>query len=500
VARNERHGGVFGDLRFWLYRELIAFVEWVSFRRQPFIPMVPPGEGSVAYRPYAESFPELPLPGLFDPQTFPADERAKPRLRRIRLTTILLAVARGICPKRTRQVPDDEAAFLRVVWPSFFQRAWPHPPRPLEGLEAGDLIAELAVRGPFASYLRREASGGYEIDMSWMRAYPPANGFVAPGGRAVLAADGGRLRTVDVDSSQAALLAAMNEDLMTFRHNISLHLAMMTPAALATTNHLPPRHPVRRLLHHCMHTVLIGNREIAEAQLSGRHGFSVRIFSHDHQVLTQMAGDRLSRFDFWDFEPPTQFARRGTAQTPFAYPYRDNILQMWAETHSYVDSYLRLYYADDAALGQDREVAEWLSAFDALITNGLKVPADLTVDWLTRLCATLIHVSTVEHDYLNNVSWNYSPLGWLVPTVVPEGGERMDRRRAFELVATLIATWKPYNMLLTTDVPSLALDEPAREVMQHWIDRLAQIQDKMVGDSVDERLSYPANFNPSVSG
>jgi hypothetical protein len=174
---------------------------------------------------------------------------------------------------------------------------------------------------------------------------------------------------------------------------------------------------------------------------------------------------------------------------------------MWAETQSYVESYLGLYYADDAALRRDGEVAAWLTAFDGFITNGLKIPADgMRIDWLTRLCATLIHVSTVEHDYLNNVSWNYSPLGWLVPTVVPEGGERMDRRRAFDLVATLIATWKPYNMLLTTDVPSLALDEPAREVMQQWIDRLVQIQEKMAGATVDERLSYPANFNPSVSG
>ena len=64
----------------------------------------------------------------------------------------------------------------------------------------------------------------------------------------------------------------------------------------------------------------------------------------------------------------------------------------------------------------------------------------------------VIHVSTVEHDYLNNVSWNYSTLA---------GSSRrssrfrraMDQRRAFDLIATLIGTWKPYNMLLTADVP-----------------------------------------------
>jgi len=279
-----------------------------------------------------------------------------------------------------------------------------------------------------------------------------------------------------------------------------VHLATLTPVALATINHLPPAHPVRRLLHHCFHTVLVGNREISELQLSGRHGFSVRIFSHDHEALTRLATEYLSRFDLWDFEPPAQFERRGTLDTPFAYPYRDNILRLWAVTRDYVASYLALYFTDDTDLAGDGEVTQWLRILNGLVTNGIEVPADgPTLEWLTRLCATVIHVSSVEHDYLNNVSWNYSTLSWIVPAVVPLSGERMDRRRAFDLIATLIGTWKPYNMLLTTDVPSLALDEPARQVMQGWIGSLAQIQQDMADTVVDSRLSYPANLNPSVS-
>ena len=99
--------------------------------------------------------------------------------------------------------------------------------------------------------------------------------------------------------------------------------------------------------------------------------------------------------------------------------------------------------------------------------NGVAIPVGgITFDWLTRLCATLIHVSTVEHDILNNVVWNYSTFGWLIPTVVPLSGEPMDQRRAFDMVATLIPTWKPYNMLLTSDVPALALDDRAAAVMK----------------------------------
>ena len=49
--------------------------------------------------------------------------------------------------------------------------------------------------------------------------------------------------------------------------------------------------------------------------------------------------------------------------------------------------------------------------------------AAASLDWLARVCATLIHVSSVEHDIVNNVVWNYSTLGWQIPTVVPLSGE-----------------------------------------------------------------------------
>ena len=95
--------------------------------------------------------------------------------------------------------------------------------------------------------------------------------------------------------------------------------------------------------------------------------------------------------------------------------------------------------------------------------------------------------------------WNYSTLGWIIPTVVPLSGARMDQRRAFDLMATIIGTWKPYNMLLTADIPTLALDPAAADVMRRWIDRLERVQDDMAGGPADLSLSYPTNLNVSIS-
>jgi hypothetical protein len=515
-------------LRFFLYRATIAFFTWLAFRGQRVRPLAPPAGGALRFRPYAAAFPGMPIGRIHDPEDFPPSDEAAPRLRRMKMSHVLFGLADRLAPRRTPPVPQDEAAFLRVVYPFFFRRAWGRPPRAPRVLvdPRTDVVAELAVRGPFASYLRRAtehdvragraaSTEQYAVDLFWLLDYEAARGLRPPGGLAVLDVRAGTLRTAaihrrhgsgvrpespDFPHVRAALLAGMNEDLTTFRHNLATHLATLTSFALASTNRLPPEHPVRRLLHHAFHTVLIGNREVAEFQLSGPAGFSARIFSHEAPVLARMADDYLARFDVWDLEPPTQFARRGTTETPFDYPYRDNVMQVWHVTRGYVESYLRLYYADDGAVREDRSVAAWLDELDRLVPNGIGRPAaGLTRDWLGRLCAMLLHLSTAEHDVLNNVVWDYATIGWIVPTVAPESGAAMDGRRAFDLVATIIGTWKPYNMLLTADVPSLACDARGRAVMKQWIDRLGDVQATMQAAGARPDLSYPANWNVSIS-
>ena len=75
----------------------------------------------------------------------------------------------------------------------------------------------------------------------------------------------------------------------------------------------------------------------------------------------------------------------------------------------------------------------------------------------------------------------------------------MDQRRAFDLIATIIGTWKPYNMLLTADIPKLALDPAAAAVMQRWIDRLARDPAGHDRGAVRPVGLPPANLNVSIS-
>lgn len=499
-------------IRFWLYRNILALGTWLAFRMQKVYPLEPPVDGKVEFQPYGELCPDMPVKGLYLPTTFPPADRASKRLKLIRREGQLIRFVRWVAPKHTLPIPTDERRFLRVVYPWFFRKAWPTPPSlPRALADTDDLIAELATRGPFASGLRQVEDGRYEFGSDWVSGYPVAPGLAQPGGVASLVVRDGRLVTQGVASPpsakpdenltdrriQAALVAGVNEELTVFRHNVDVHLSMLTPFALASNNRLRATHPVRRLLHHCFDTVLIGNVELANAQLSGPRGFLANTFSHQAEALLSMVEDRLSHFDLWDYEPSTQFARRGTTSTPFAYPYRDNVLSFWEITHDYVDRYLALYYESDSDVASDAELTSWVEDLNLLMSNGFA--RELTRDVLGRACATLIHVSTVEHDLLNNVVWDYSTLGWVTPTVVPLSGEPMDRRRSFDLVATLIGTWKPYNMLLTSDVPKLALDAPAAAVMADWIASLSRLQGELEGRPHDPGLTYPSGLNPSIS-
>ncbi|MEP7019033.1 MAG: lipoxygenase family protein [Pseudonocardiales bacterium] len=497
-----------GRSRFWLYRNIVALFTLLGFRSQKVVPLEAPLDGTVQFRPYADAYPAMPVKGLYLATTFPSGDHAGKRLKRITMQNKLLALVKRIAPERTPPVPADEAGFVAAVYPRAFRRAWPAAPTvPGPLVDTVDLVAELAVRGPFASFLRRTDDDRYEFGADWLHSYDVASGLARPGGTATLVVRDGCLVTERVESAgtasgqvRAALLAGLNEQLTTFRHNVDVHLTMLTSFGIASTNQLDARHPVRRLLHHCFNTVLIGNVELSSAQLSGPRSFLPTIFSHEADVLLRMVEDHLSHFDFWDYEPPTQFERRGTTQTPFEYSYRDNVMAFWSEIRDYVERYLDIYYDSDEAVARDPQLANWAADLDRLVPNGVDADGGITLNWLVRVCATLVHVSTVEHDILNNVVWDYTTLGWLTPTVVPLSGKPMDQRRSFDLIATLIGTWKPYNMLLTADVPKLALDERAAAVMRAWIDRLDRLQDTMTAQHPGDRsLSYPAGLNVSIS-
>ncbi len=518
-----------GGLRFALYRFLLSKAQQRDFKLQEVLPLVPPGDERIEIEPLA---PELPR--LFRALNFPASEHASARHRRIVRSKPLVNLISRIPPTRTAPIPADLPRFLDAVYPPRYRRLWPTPPSvPYHVANAEDLLASLAVRGPFAGYLQSASKaadgdptggiaepGDYVIDMSVFDGYPVKPGLVRPGGIAVFGVDGDRLFTRGIiragqlhgpgeagyDRLSSAFLCAMNTHLTTLVHNATVHLSYVTPMAVATTNELPADHPVRRLLHPAFQTVLIGNFEVAAFQIVGARGFATQLFSHDYSTLVEIIDRHVRRFRIADLDPERDVVRRGVEQTAFAQPRRDNMLAFWAITRDFVRDYLALYYGDDRAIADDQALSRWRDELDRLLPGGLSDDTGhigdgpLDAKALERICAAFLHTSTVTHDQLNNVVWNYSTLNFLIPTVVMESGELQDQRLSFDFISTLIGTWKPFNMLLD-GISSMALDDRAKALMDDYVGRLRQLDVALAQAHGDREpdITYARNLNISVS-
>ena len=117
------------------------------------------------------------------------------------------------------------------------------------------------------------------VDLTDLLDHPVYDGLIRPGGKAVFSVGAeGALSTkvvhrndgLDQELAMRVMVAAINEDTTTFRHNLCLHNVALTDVAIASINELGARHPIRRVLQHTFHTLLAGNRENSSASWPAR--------------------------------------------------------------------------------------------------------------------------------------------------------------------------------------------------------------------------------------
>jgi hypothetical protein len=512
--------------RFRLYRWLLERSAAKDFQTHRVWPLEIPGDDHVDVEPLCEE-----LPQLHRARNYPPTEHADGRLRGHRLRAFGGRFVALIPARRTASIGADLDSFLDEIYTARYRSIWPTPPRTPPELETGDALAALAVSSPFAIYLRHSSAlaepagvvdlgaDDYVIDMRLFDGHEPKPGLLPPGGLAVLTAEGdtlhtrgvwwnGRFHEPDDDTFERASLAlrcAMNTHITTLLHNATMHLAYVTPMAVATTNELAGDHPIRRLLHPALQTTLIGNHQLAEFQIVGPRAFATTLFSHDHETTMRIVNEYLDGFVPAHFDPEHDFERRGLASAGLALPSWDDRLALWQIARAYVDAYVAHYYPDDAAVPADEELSRWATTLDDLLPNGLYdeegyLPRDAPFDraQLTRICAAFLHTSSVTHDLVNNVVWDYATLNYAFPTQLPESGERQDVRLSFDLMNTYLGTWKPFNMVLD-GCSHLALDDTGRELMDGYVDALRARQAEIDVDPSRVGRIEPRNLNPSVS-
>jgi hypothetical protein len=519
-------------LSFSIYRRIISALVARAFKTQKVFPLEPPDSEHIELVPYETESPAVRIPRLYVPANFPRADRAPPRLRQIKSRRMVTGALAHLKLGRMPPAPADYDALMEEIYPRALRRAWPYPPAIPPQLEATtDRLGSLAVAGPFADYVHRIRSeeieridateaghvdeSAYTIDLEVFSRHAVKPGLRPIGCTVIFVRDPERNELVTRSvlyrnelhrpgstswpMAEKVALCSLSTHVTIIKHIVYIHLVYITVHAASAINMLGAQHPIRRLLHHCFHTALIGNHEVDQFQIRGPGCFCAKLFSFDYSTMIDVINEYCDLFDVGAFDPDVDARARGVADAEFHYPFRANVEPLWKIVRLYVSDYVDHYFPADASVAADEELHRWYRELDQRFPGGLGGYAPvLDREAVKKICASLIYTSTVTHDNVNNIVWNYTTLSQYIPTIVSENGDEPPVDIAFDFLTTLIGTFKPYNMLLE-GISSVALDEEGRRIMDSFIATLARLQDEMDAQPPSLHGIYPKNLNYSVS-
>lgn len=139
---------------------------------------------------------------------------------------------------------------------------------------------------------------------------------------------------------------------------------VLEPFALSTPRQLSARHPIHLLLAPHLRFTLAVNRANMMLLANPRQVYAT-IYSGDLPITRRIIVAAARRSSFPALALPADLARRGMTDAPVDYAYRDDALLHWAAISRFVARYLDLFYASDAAVQADDELARWLAELAA---------------------------------------------------------------------------------------------------------------------------------------
>ncbi|HMG21943.1 MAG TPA: lipoxygenase family protein [Kofleriaceae bacterium] len=200
-------------------------------------------------------------------------------------------------------------------------------------------------------------------------------------------------------------------------HEMKAHLfethMCMEPFAVAAFRELDYRHPVGQLLaEHFRDMILqmyVGRNSLLSP--TGTPGAALSGASIDGIVGTGLDGSLTitnRAHQQWRFDQAglkADLARRGLLDPATSipdYPYRDDALLVSDAIEAYVKAYVFHYYASDAAVTADSELAAWRAAVvDPAQGNLAGVPAISTRATLIDVLTQIIFTCTAQHAAVN---------------------------------------------------------------------------------------------------
>ncbi len=188
-------------------------------------------------------------------------------------------------------------------------------------------------------------------------------------------------------------------------HELFTHLArthlVIEAFAVATHRHLAEVHPLWALLvPHFEGTLFIN--EQAATSLIAAGGPIDHIFAGTIASSQLAAVDARLAFDFHGKMLPADLMARGVGvDSALAdYPYRDDALLVWDAIHEWARQYVDLYYAHDADVVADTELAAWAASLagEAKIRGFGPVA---TRAQLAEICTMVMFTASAQHAAVN---------------------------------------------------------------------------------------------------
>ncbi|WCM27647.1 arachidonate 15-lipoxygenase [Sphingomonas sp. QA11] len=188
-------------------------------------------------------------------------------------------------------------------------------------------------------------------------------------------------------------------------HELFVHLArthlVMEACAVATHRELAAVHPLWALLVPHFEGSLFINNQAATSLIAANgpidHIFGGTITSSQLAA----ASDRLA-FDFYGKMLHHDLVARNVADTAALpdYPYRDDALLVWQAIHEWATQYIDIYYANDAAVTGDTELAAWVAtlASDGKLKGFRPI---VTRAQLADVCTMILFTASAQHAAVN---------------------------------------------------------------------------------------------------
>ncbi|MBP6829897.1 MAG: hypothetical protein KA978_03880 [Deltaproteobacteria bacterium] len=190
-------------------------------------------------------------------------------------------------------------------------------------------------------------------------------------------------------------------------HEASAHLGrthmVMEAVAVAMKRELAPQHPIAVLLEPHIETTLAINHS-AKTSLIAPGGTVDQAFALKIRTFGEVVRDQVSSYSIRHANPAADLAARGLDDREALpeHPYREDVLPVWGALRDHADAYVRLYYAEDAQVQADTELAGFVRALGSRDGGRLHdVPAVATVDDLVGLVTTFLFIATAQHSAVN---------------------------------------------------------------------------------------------------